>query len=245
MNNNLDALPFIDFSLIEGNQRMRITPIATSRGCPFSCRFCSVIQMFGRKYRIRDTNLVLEEIEQRKPKQIFFYDDNFAMDKNRTKKLLQGLIDRSLKTIWTAQVRAEVARDPELLELMYQSGCRLVYIGFESINRETLLEYNKKLDVEEIADSIQIIHRHGIKIHGMFVIGADEDNVQVARNTVDFALKHKIDTIQLMMLTPLPGTPYFNDLLRNNRIISNNWSHYDAHHCCLSTQTNEPLQASI
>lgn len=242
LNQDLDSLPFPDLSLIEGHQKMRITPIATSRGCPYACRFCSVIQMFGQKYRTRDIESVLDEISEKKPKQIFFYDDNFTMDRNRTKKLMEGIIKRGIKTIWTAQVRAEVARDPELLKLMHESGCRLVYIGFESINEDTLAAYNKKLNVQEISESIHTIHRQGIKIHGMFVIGADEDDAQTARRTVDFALKHKIDTLQLMMLTPLPGTPYFEELVRDQRIFSFNWSHYDAHHVVYQPKQMSPYR---
>lgn len=245
LNKDLDALPFPDLSLIEGYGRMRITPIATSRGCPYNCRFCSVIQMFGQKYRVRSVQNVLDEIIEKKPKQIFFYDDNFTADRNRTKKLLQGIIDHCPKTIWTAQVRPEVAKDEELLQLMFDSGCRLVYIGFESINKKTLKAYNKKLDAEEIPSCIETIHRHGIKIHGMFVIGADEDTEQTARRTVDFALKHKIDTVQLMILTPLPGTPYFDELAQEGRIISNNWSHYDGHHVVHQPKQMSPYRLQL
>ena len=237
---DLDSLPFPDFTLVEGHEKMRITPIATSRGCPYNCRFCSVIQMFGRKYRIRDVDNVIDEINEKQPKRIFFYDDNFTADRHRTIKMLQGFIDKCPKFLWSAQVRAEVARDEEVLKLMYKSGCRIVYIGFESINQETLAAYNKKLDVSEIVSSIKTIHKHGIRIHGMFVIGADEDNEETAKSTVDFAMKNKIDTIQLMILTPLPGTPYFDDLVRDDRIISSDWSLYDAHHVVYQPKQMSP-----
>lgn len=237
---DLDSLPFPDFNLVEGHKKMRITPIATSRGCPYDCRFCSVIQMFGRKYRTRDIDNVIDEIKEKRPKRIFFYDDNFTADRHRTMKMLQAFIDKCPKFLWSAQVRAEVARDEELLKLMYKSGCRIVYIGFESINQETLAAYNKKLDVEEITSSIKTIHKYGIRIHGMFVIGADEDSEKTAQSTVDFALKNKIDTIQLMILVPLPGTPYFNDLVKDNRIISNDWSLYDAHHVVFQPKQMSP-----
>jgi len=181
MEKDLDSLPFPDLTLIEGSEKLRITPIATSRGCPYNCRFCSVIQMFGRKYRIRDIDNVIEEINEKQPRKIFFYDDNFTADRHRTMKMLHGFVDKCPKFLWSAQVRAEVARDDELLKLMYKSGCRIVYIGFESISQETLAAYNKKLDVDEIVSSIKTIHKHGIRIHGMFVIGADEDTEKQQR----------------------------------------------------------------
>ena len=112
---NLDDLPFPDFSLMHGfKKRLRYTPVSTSRGCPFECNFCSVTAMFGRKYRFRSTESVIEEISRIKHRHIFFYDDNFDANKSRLKTLLTEMIRRKLTPGWTAQVRADVADDEEL-----------------------------------------------------------------------------------------------------------------------------------
>jgi radical SAM superfamily enzyme YgiQ (UPF0313 family) len=97
-----------------------------------------------------------------------------------------------------------VAEDIELMRLMTDSGCHTLHIGFESINPKTLEVYNKKQGVEEILRCIKVVKDYGIHLHGMFVIGADTDDLSTIKNTADFAIKSGIDTVQFMMLTPLP-----------------------------------------
>ena len=239
---NLDNLPIPDFDLIGNWQKqMNVTPIMTSRGCPFDCEFCSVTDMFGRKYRFRGPEKVLAELEQHKRliKQnkiknsqnwIFFYDDNFAINKKRTKELLKAMISSKLTPRWTAQVSVDVADDEELLFLMAQSGCYLLYIGFESINPKTLEAYNKKQTVEKIKKAIEKIHRFTIRIHGMFVLGADTDDKETISQTIKFAQRNYLETVQFLILTPLPGTRIFRQFIKDKRIINSDWSLYDAHH---------------
>lgn len=229
---DLDAAPVPDFSLVYNWQKTKTIPIATSRGCPFACKFCSVIQMFGRKYRFKSIKRVIEELKALASKKVhvFFVDDNFAANKKRTKDLLQAMIDNNLKLEWSAQVRTDIARDPELMRLMQATGCFSVYIGFESINPETLALYNKGQSVEDIDKAIRLIKEHSINIHGMFVLGSDTDDIQTIRDTEKYASKLNIDSVQFMMLTPLPGTPVFEELKNQGRLIHTDWSKYDAHH---------------
>lgn len=235
---DVNTLPCPDFTIVKGFEKdpykkVCITPIMTSRGCPYDCNFCSVTSMFGRKYRFRKKELVLEELRRNKEgggKWAFFYDDNFVANKKRTKELLRAMIAEDLTPKWTAQVRVDVAKDPELMDLMKRSGCHTVYIGFESVNPETLELYNKMQTVEDIEDCISKLHRNGIRIHGMFVFGSDQDTVDTIHKTVKFAKKNDLETVQFLILTPLPGTRYYDELDKADRIISKDWSLYDAHH---------------
>ncbi|HZL64822.1 MAG TPA: radical SAM protein [Thermoleophilia bacterium] len=227
---DLDTLPFPDLSLVVGNERIENTPIMTSWGCPFACNFCSVTAMFGRKYRFRSAESVVAEIKEKKPKKIFFYDDNFAADKKRLKTLLRMMIAEGITVPWGAQVRTDVVKDRELLELMRASGADFVALGLESVNQATLDSYEKSQTVEDIEKSIRILHDYGVRSHGMFVLGADSDTENVVRDTVDFALKNHIDTVMLNILTPLPGTQQFADLDAAGRIITRDWYLYDAQH---------------
>lgn len=235
---DLDRLPCPDFRVIngledEGIKKLAITPIMTSRGCPYDCSFCSVTGMFGQKYRFRSKEKVLEELKNHRKnggKWVFFYDDNFAANRKRTKELLSEMIKEGLTPPWTAQVRVEVAKDPELLDLMKRSNCHTLYIGLESINPETLKAYNKKQSVEDIENCIRALHGKGIRIHGMFVFGSDQDSTDTISETVRFAKKNDIETIQFLILTPLPGTKFFRDMEKEGRIITKDWSLYDAHH---------------
>lgn len=227
---NLDTLPAPDFSLIKG---MRIpslvTPISTSRGCPFDCSFCSVTKIFGRKYRFRSTENIMEEIVSRRTNSFFFCDDNFTAYPKRTRFLLNRMLKNKIRD-WTCQVRCDAAKDSALLDLMAHAGCKTVCIGFESINPLTLQAYQKKQSVEEIVSAIRSFHKRKIKIHGMFVLGGEDDNKKTIWETLKFALRQRIDTIQMMILTPFPGTKVYENLESQKRIFTKDWSLYDGQH---------------
>lgn len=234
------TLPAPALDLIVGHERMTNIPVMTQWGCPFECDFCSVIHMFGRRVRARAVDNVLDELETyRERGAIFFYDDNFVVDKRRTKTLLRGMIERDLTPPWSAQMRAEAVYrdkrsqelDHELLQLMRDSGCTMVYCGFESVSQATLDAYNKHQDVRDVRESVRAFHSYGIHVHGMFVLGADTDDKSIFDQTVDFALENEIDTVQFLMLTPCPGTPFYKRMGEEGRLLTDDLSLYDGHHC--------------
>lgn len=243
---DLDRYPFPDFGLIKGSKTFKgdlsITPIMTSRGCPFGCNFCSVTRMFGRRYRFRSVDNVMRELEERRPEWVFFYDDNFAANPAHTKELLRRIIASGLKPKWSAQVRIDVARDAELLDLMKQAGCYTVYIGLESINPKTLRALNKGQTPEQIEEAIRTIHSYGINIHGMFIFGSDHDDLGTFRETVKFARRLEIASVQLMILVPLPGTPVFAQMEAEGRLLSRDWGYYDGHHVVFQPRGMSYLQ---
>jgi radical SAM superfamily enzyme YgiQ (UPF0313 family) len=235
-----ETLPAPALNLIVGHERMTNIPIMTQWGCPFDCDFCSVIHMFGRRVRARASNNVWDELETYRGRgSVFFYDDNFVVDKRRTKALLRGMIARDLTPQWSAQMRAEAVfkdkrtreLDHELLSLMRDSGCTMVYCGFESVSQATLEAYNKHQDVRDVRDSMAAFHSYGIRVHGMFVLGADTDDKGIFDETVDFALENEIDTVQFLMLTPCPGTPFYERMVEQGRLLTDDLSLYDGHHC--------------
>ncbi len=232
---DLDTLPIPDYGLIHGwkaYRGRRFISIAASRGCPFNCRFCSVILLFGRKHRYNSVDRVMEEIRQNglQGDHVFFCDDNFTANRARIKELCERMLAENIKLEWSAQVRVEAAQDPELLELMAKSGCYMVYVGLESINPATLKAYNKSQTVEGIKECVVNFHQHGIRVHGMFVFGSEEDHFQTIRDTVRFSRDLDVDSLQYLILTPVPGTPVYQELEAQNRIICRDWSHYDGHH---------------
>lgn len=239
---DLNSIPIPNFNLLYKNEIMDIYPIITSRGCPFDCNFCSVTKTFGRKYRTVDTDRIVYELAQTKHRQIFFYDDNFTANKQRTKELLKKMIDQKLNKVWSAQTRIDIADDPELLELMKQSGCIKVYLGLESINNQVLKEYHKSQTVEQIENSMAKIHAAGICIHGMFIFGADHDTANIFSDTVKFCKKNKIETLQYLALTPYPGTKIFDDMEREQRLVHKIWRYYDALHVVFRPKNFSPLE---
>lgn len=233
---DLDTLPTPDFSLVRGRTlRMggkSVIPIQTSRGCPFDCSFCSVTSMFGRKFRFRSTAVIMTEMERYDSSDnfLFIYDDNFMASPKHARELLSAMIERKFKFRWSAQVRADLARDEELVKQMRRAGCHTVFIGFESVSPEALAEINKKASVDDLRRAADTFRRSGIHVHGMFILGLDSDNQRTVRQTVRFARRHRIGTAQFLILTPLPGSAQFEELKREGRITFKDWSLYDAHH---------------
>jgi anaerobic magnesium-protoporphyrin IX monomethyl ester cyclase len=123
-----------------------------------------------------------------------------------------------------------VADDDDLLSLMKHSGCDRLSLGLESVNQATRDGYKKRQSVDDIAAAIQTIHDHGIKVHGMFVLGADSDSVSTVRLTAQFALKHRVDSLMLNILTPGPGTGQLDEMRAEGRILDRPWDLYDGQH---------------
>ena len=227
---NLDILPYPDFSLIKGfRPSSPAIPISTSRGCPFDCSFCSVTKMFGHKYRFRSADNIIGEMKSRNARSFFFCDDNFTAHPGRTRILLDLMLKNRIKN-WNCQVRCDAAKDKDLLNLMAETGCQAVCVGFESVNPMTLKAYQKKQTVEEMISAIRSFHKRKIKIHGMFVLGGEDDSKSTIWETLRFAIKHKIDTIQMLALTPFPGTKVYETLDAQKRIFTRDWSLYDGQH---------------
>lgn len=242
---DLDKLPNPDFSLIRGySQSPMVMPISTSRGCPFDCSFCSVTKMFGRKYRFRSAESTIREMRARSAKSLFICDDNFTANPARSRHLL-NLMVRNRINPWVCQVRCDVAKDTELLNLMAKAGCKVVCIGFESVNPKTLKAYKKNQTIEEIVQAIRSIHKRKISIHGMFVLGGDDDTRSTVWETLRFAIRQKIDTIQMSVLTPFPGTKVHDDLTIQRRIFNRDWSLYDGQHVVFTPKLLSPKQLQL
>ena len=239
---DLDSIPIPDLGLIEGDERISHAPIMTSRGCPYDCNFCAVTKVFGRKYRFRSTESVIEELSRNYRPSVFFYDDNFAASPQRTKELLEEMIRRNLTPTWSAQVRVDAVRDRELLKLMKRANCVRVFVGFESVIPETLVAYRKQQTVEEMEEGIRAFRSVGIKVHGMFALGSDEDDKMVARKTAEFARKKWIDTVQLLILTPLPGTEVYQKLEEEDRLFTKRWELYDGMHVVFEPAKMSPFE---
>ena len=245
---NLDVNPIPDYHLIAGWKPGGVISVATSRGCPFSCTFCSVPGMYGHAFRTHSVERVMQELELHKGNMYtFFADDIFTANKKRAKDIMRGMIERNLTPEWGAQVRTETVDDPELLQLMRDSNCFNVYVGFESINPRTLKLFQKKQDLAKIERSIERFHAHDIRIHGMFVVGSDEDDVETIDATAEFALKHDIDSIQFMIMTPIPGSPdWDHNFAKGDRYVFNkNWQFYDGHHVVHHPRKMSPYELQV
>ncbi len=202
--------------------------VSTTRGCPYSCSFCSVTSFLGHTYRCRPVEEVLKEIETlNQRKLVVFVDDNIVGNPKFAKKLFRALVPYKIK--WLAQASVTIARDDELLKLAAASGCQALLIGFETLSPANLAAVGKRVNVvDEYPTVIRKIHSHGIAIHGFFILGLDGDNEDVFERTVRFAQKMRLESAQFAWPVPYPGTALCESLDKAGRIVTKDWSQYES-----------------
>jgi len=222
-----------------------LNTLQTTRGCRFNCDFCSVIRINGRGSRHRDPDQVVDEINVIKRAgqhiggfaYVFFLDDDLAADLEFTEALSETIIRRKCKVKWGAQASIGLAKNPKLLALAARSGCRVLFTGFESVSRDSLVEANKKNRPSEYGESIEALHRHGIGVEGGFIFGFDTDGPGVFEDTVQVVDDIGVDVAHFAILTPYPGTQTFARMAADGRITTYDWKKYN-----LYTPVYEPAR---
>jgi radical SAM superfamily enzyme YgiQ (UPF0313 family) len=209
--------------LIDAKRYWSANSVQTSRGCPHHCNFCSVTEFNGRRIRMRDTDSVLEEVEAltrgnlMRKKVVPFIDDNIAAHPSRAKELFKALIPR--KILWGSQASITIANDEELVGLAAESGCRFLFVGLETLSPGSIAEMGKKQNkVEKYHDALMLLKKYKIPVMGAFVFGFDGDDDSTFAETLDFAVRNKIQVGQFANLTPYPGTRLYKQLLEENRL---------------------------
>ncbi len=218
-------LPIPRYDLLEGREYNRFT-VQTSRGCPYRCEFCASTVMFGRPYRKRPVEHVVRDIravlELRPGAFIEFADDNTFVDKEWSKELVRAITPLGIK--WFTETDVSVADDDELLELLSHSGCRQLLIGLEAPNSRGLSGLEAKSDFKArrspgIAQAIAKIQSYGITVNGCFVLGLDGQTTDVFAEVLEFAERTKLFEVQVTLQTAFPGTPLFERLAGEKRIL--------------------------
>lgn len=222
----LKGLPVPRRDLYRPGAYLCTATVQTSRGCPFSCDFCSVTRFFGRTYRWRPVEEIVSEVKALGQKIVFFVDDNIFGAPARARELFRQLVP--LRVNWVGQSSINIARNPDLLRLAARSGCRGLFVGLESLAADNLRQMGKSLlnRVEDYREAIARIQGHGIGVEGAFIFGLDGDDPGVFRRTVRFARRLGLAAAQFGILTPFPGTPLRERLEQEGRIVDNGWSRY-------------------
>ena len=211
--------------------------IQTTRGCPLNCSFCSVTAFNGGRYRHRPIADVIREFEMIREKAVLVVDDNLIGTRAdhiaRTKELFRAMIRAKLGKKWVTQATINMADDEELLALAARAGCIGVFIGFESPSAEGLLEVHKRFNLQEGRDfraSVRRIQRHGIIVEGSFILGLDVDASGAGQRIAEAADRYGVDVLNVLLLTPLPGTRLWEKSESEGRILADNypedWKYY-------------------
>lgn len=180
-------------------------------------------------YRLRDVEQVVEEIRADGQPYAVFTDNNLGSRPDYLRALCQAL--RPLEIIWSAALTIDVTDDPSLVREMALAGCTGVFIGFESLTAENLADAHKRTPApEDYARRVQLFHENGIQVNASFVLGFDHDGPDVFRKTVDWVEQNRLECATFHILTPYPGTPFFEALAAQGRIIHRDWRLYDTAH---------------
>lgn len=229
VNPPLVKLPFPRLDLLKRDRYFSTGLLMASRGCPHDCHYCSVTKFWGKGIRCRPIPEVIEELKSLNDRFIFFADDNLYGNKAYAKDLFKAMLPLGKK--WSCQGDSLIANDPELLNLAAASGCQWIFIGIESVSEKNLAQMRKSFNkVKQHKESFRKIHDAGINIFGSFIFGLDEDDENVFKDTVDFAIDARLDAANFYILTPLPGTKLFQEMKDAGRILHTDWEKYDANH---------------
>ncbi len=214
-----------DRSIFAGKRYLPIGLIETGRGCNRKCDFCAIQSFFQRTHASRPAGDVVDEIRQQKArcKLFFFVDDNFVTDRARARELLLELGKTGIR--WITQMSIDAAHDEAFLSLMARSGCAGVLIGFESLDPDTLREVNKSFALMKggYETAMANLTRAGIRVYGTFIFGNDGDRPESFEHALDFANRHKFYIAAFNHITPFPGTPLYERLLKENRLTMPDW----------------------
>lgn len=239
---DIDKLGFPKRYYVNPNRYAYSAVAMTSRGCPFSCHFCSATAMFGKKYRMRNIDSVLEEIDYLigalQNRCLAFSDDTITAYPSRIEQICNHILYRNYTVEWVCASRVDVI-DDKLLQLMARSGCRSIQFGFESGNELVLKSINKKITPDQILHATRLCIRNRIIPYGNFIIGFPQDTVSSIRDTYNLAIdiKRMNGTCDIAVLTPFPGTYFYEhaeDL--GMKIHTDNWSAYLLDNPVISTQ---------
>jgi len=196
-------------------------------GCRNHCKFCSISSLYKGNQYVRPIEDVVSEIASFPSRFFMFVDDNLTQNRDYILKLLPRLTPLHKK--WITQASIEIADDPELLTQLQQAGCVGLFIGLETFNESSLVITEKGFNVpSRYKQAIDAIHSRGIFVEAGIIFGFDNDDVHIFSSTMDLLEKIGIDAIQVSILTPLPGTPLYEEL--KPRLIDSNWEHYDYRH---------------
>lgn len=230
---DLSKNPIPRYDLLK-DKNYKIIWLDMQRGCPYDCNFCTVTNFFGKKNRHKSIEQIRNEIIniQKNFNRTFigFSDNNLFINKTFSKTLLENLKELNIR--WVGQSDVSIGENLEILKLIFESGCKCLFIGFESLNKNNLVNiYDKgrKLKSDYLSKYKKLtnnIQSNGVGVLGSFIIGLDNDNKDVFKEIVDFVNSTHMLAAQFNVLTPFPGTRLRDKLNLENRILPTSWDNY-------------------
>ncbi len=214
----------IDRSIFAGKNYVPVELVQYGRGCRFTCDFCSIRTFYKGNLRVRTAQSMAEELRQLSTRKlVFFVDDNLFNSRETLETLLS--IIRPLRLRWSCQISIDVAKDERLMDKLAEAGCIFVLVGFESLSVANLKQMAKPWNhvAGDYLGVVKKFQQRGMAVYGTFVFGYDEDTAETIQESLNFALEAKLEIANFNPLTPTPGSPLYERLGQENRLLSANW----------------------
>lgn len=239
----LTKLPPIRRDLIKRNRYLVPNSIVVTRGCPHHCNFCYKDAFFkgGKSFYTQMVDDALAEIDRLHGKHLYFLDDHLLGNEKFASELFEGM--KGMNRVFQAAATIDSVIRGNLIEKAAEAGLRSLFVGFETFSSNNLMQSNKKQNLErDYISGVNRLHSLGIMINGSFVFGLDEDDKDVFKKTVEWGVKNAITTSTYHILTPYPGTKLYEDMQKENRIITSNWDLYDTRNVVYKTKNLSPQE---
>ncbi len=234
------SIPPLRWEMLDASKYLCTNLVCASRGCPFACEFCYNTCAYARHLcQARPVENVIDEILRLRSNHFMFVDDNLIGDLPWARKLVAALAPLGLT--WHAAVSANIGSHPDLLDAMRDAGCRSLFIGFESINPESLRDAHKRQNTVSGYDALMAaIHERGIMVNASLVFGFDHDGPDVFPRTLEWLVRNKVETMTAHILTPYPGTRLYDRLKKEGRILDSDATHYNTAHVVFQPKGMSP-----
>ena len=252
---DVDSLPFPARDLVDLSKYARahlgyrsLTPVHTSRGCPYGCRFCSSTRFDGSEWRARSAESTLDELEYLVRKLGFgavaFLDDNFTGSPARIHEICDGILKKDLDVHWWCLSRVDtIVKHPKMVKHMAEAGAFSIFTGIETPSSDLLDHFRKRINPDQAWEAINILKEHGIETWGAYILGSPEEGRADIRSTIRFARKMDTNIAQFTLLTPYPGTALYDEL--KDRIVVKDWSKYDGNHAVFKHPTIPRIELQL
>jgi radical SAM superfamily enzyme YgiQ (UPF0313 family) len=227
----LDRLPPIRRDLIDRRRYLVPNSIVVTRGCPQHCEFCYKDAFFqgGKSFYTQRVDDALAEIQRLPGRHLYFLDDHLLGDRRFARALFDGM--RGMDRLFQGAATVDSILSTDLIEHAAEAGLRSLFVGFESLSPANLAQSNKRQNLGRDYRAVtERLHQLGIMINGSFVFGMDDDDEDVFRRTVDWAIEHGITTATFHIQTPYPGTKLFARMVQQDRLVTRDWDLYDTRH---------------
>ncbi len=231
------AFPIPARDKITKRKKLKIPALVANRGCNNSCKYCSMRTMW--KSNPRPVENVITELKELGSKMVIFYDPNFFANRDYAISLMKAM--KPLNILWASNATADFGYDTELLQLSYECGCRGVLIGFESISTSSLTAAGKRFkNADKYKEIVDNIHSYGIAINGCFVLGFDQDTEEELLSLPEQIEYLDLDMCRFAILTPYPGTRFYEEYKKSDRIVTQDWSKYNQHYAVFKPTNMSP-----